>query len=501
MSSADATAAPDPLADPLAAGEAGARVIRGGGLRTAGHAIGVLSGLVSAPLVVQHLGLADFGRYLTVTSVIYVVTGLTEGGLNSVAVRGYALGDRAGRRALVSNLVGLRVLLSLLGAVGAVLFGVAAGYPGVVLGGLALGGLSYVASAVQGAFTIPLQAGLRLGTHAAIDLTRALATTVLLVALVVAGAGLTPFFCVAAVVQALALVVTVRAVRRDVPLRPRAELPVWTGLLRETAVYAAATTLGVVYFQVALISMSVLSTELETGYYSVAFRIVDIANGVPWLLAGSVLPVLAHAAANDQLRLRYVSGRVFQGALLAGGLLSLVIIVGARYGVDFLVAADEDGGPAVPVLRLLGVGILATFLVSSLGFVLLSLRLYRELIACNAGALALALVLAGVLIPTHGAQGAGIATMVLEVVLASAYAVVLSLRRPDLRPPLWVLPRAALAYGLALAAGLGLLAVHPVPAVLGAVAVYLAALVGLRLVPPEIASAVRSRAARSREGA
>ncbi|MCW3011066.1 MAG: polysaccharide biosynthesis protein [Solirubrobacterales bacterium] len=489
MSSADATT---PASDPLAAGDAGAKVIRGGGLRTIGHALGMLAGLVSAPLVVQHLGIEDFGRYLTVTSVIYIVTGLTEGGLNSVAVRGYATADRAGQRSLVSNLVGLRVVLSLIGAAGAIGFGLLAGYPGVVIGGLALGGLSYVVSAVQGAFTIPLQAGLRLGTHAGIDLVRSLLTTALLITLVVAGTGLTPFFCVAAVVQGVALGLTVRAVRRDVPLAPSADRAVWGGLLRETAVYAAATALGVVYFQVALVSMSVLSTATETGYYSVAFRIVDLANGVPWLLAGSVLPVLAHAAVNDQVRMRYVTGRVFQGALLAGGLLSLVLIVGSRFGIDFL-TGKEDAEPAIAVLRLLGVGIIATFLISSMGFVLLSLRLYRELILCNAAALVLALTLSIVLVPSEGALGAGIVTMVLELVLAASYVGVLTLRRPDLRPPLWVLPRVALAYGLGLAAGLAVLAVHPVPAVAAAVAVYLGVLAALRTIPPEIAAAARQR--------
>ncbi len=322
---------------------------------------------------------------------------------------------------------------------------------------------------------------------------RSLATTALLVTLVVAGAGLTPFFCVAAAVQGVALALTVRAVRHDVPLRPRVDLPAWGGLLRETAVYAAAAALGAVYFQVALVSMSVLSGDKQTGYFSVAFRIVDLANGVPWLLAGAVLPVLAHAATHDQVRMRYVSGRVFQGALLAGGLFSLIIIVGARFGIDLLVGGGEDGGPAVPVLRLLGVGIAATFLVSSLGFVLLSLGLYKELIVCNAGALGLSILMAVVLIPSKGAHGAAIVTMVLEIVLATTYATVLTLRRPDLRPPLSVLPRAAVAYAFGLGAGLALLTVHPVPAVAAAVVVYLGLAAALDVIPPEIAQAARSR--------
>ena len=59
------------------------------------------------------------------------------------------------------------------------------------------------------------------------------------------------------------------------PLLPSARLSQWKELLRETAFYAAATALGTVYFQVAVVATSLLSTQTETGYYSVAFRVVE----------------------------------------------------------------------------------------------------------------------------------------------------------------------------------------------------------------------------------
>ena len=67
--------------------------------------------------------------------------------------------------------------------------------------------------------------------------------------------------------------------------------------------YAMAATLGAVYFQIALIAMSLLDPGRQTGYYAIAFRIVEIVNGIPWLLAASVLPVLAVAAISDRARL------------------------------------------------------------------------------------------------------------------------------------------------------------------------------------------------------
>src|SRR5450631_1760152 len=82
----DETAAED-LVGSRAAGPA---ALRGSVLRSASYATTVLLSLVSAPLLIRHLGLAAFGRYSTVTAVVTIVGGLTDGGLLSIAVREWA---------------------------------------------------------------------------------------------------------------------------------------------------------------------------------------------------------------------------------------------------------------------------------------------------------------------------------------------------------------------------------------------------------------------------
>jgi O-antigen/teichoic acid export membrane protein len=472
--------------DPYAAGEAGGRVIRGGGLRVAGALVGVLAGAVSAPLVVRHLGVTDYGKYLTVTSVIFVITALSEGGLANVAVRLFSVSDVAERRALVSNLTGLRLVLGAVGALVAVGFGLVAGYERILVVGLALGAAAYVLAAVQGSYSVALSGTLRLSALAGLDVFRSLATTILLVALVLAGSGLTGFYLVAAIVQGSALIVTAVLVHRGVPLRPAFHRGRWRILFRETAIYAVAATLGAVYFQVALIAMSLLDPGRQTGYYAIAFRIVEILNGIPWLLAGSVLPVLAVAAANDPARLRFVAGRVFEGALIAGGWVAIIIVIGARFGIE--VIAGAKGQPSIGVLRIMGIGVTATFLVSSWGFVLLSLRLYRQLLLANLGALTLAIALSVILIPTLHARGGAITTAALELTLATAYIVLLS-RRGIVPSPRFV---ASFAFALAIGLGIGglLLAVHPVVAVFIGSVVYFGVLSLTRAIPSELIDAL-----------
>ena len=492
------TDAPGPLhqgeEDPLAAGEAGGKVIRGSGLRASAHVIGVLVGAVSAPLVVRHLGPVGYGRFLTVTSLIYVVNGLTEGGLTNVAVRRYAIAPPEERRAVIANLSGLRIVLTIVGLAGALGFGLIAGYPGVVIAGIALGGVTMLFTNLQGALGTALVAGLRLQAVAAIDLTRSLATTAFFLALVLAGAGLVGFYGVAGVVATLVWAITAWLVRRELPLKPRADRAAWRSLLKETALYAAATALGAVYFQVAVVSMSLLANSTQTGYYAAAFRIVDLANGVPWILASSAFPVLAHAAANDQLRLRYTVSRTTQAALVAGGFSALVIVIGAKFGIQ--VVGGDEFAPSAPALRILGIGALATYLVATWSFVLLALRRYRELVMINGSALLLAIGLSVVLIPSLGARGGAIVTAALEVILASAYAVAcLRSDRELLGVHAGFVWRLLVALAAAFGVGLLVLQIHAVPAVAAATVVYLGLLAGLGALPPELLQAVRRRRA------
>ncbi len=481
-------AAQTAASEPYAAGEASERVIRGGGLRVVGTLVGVLAGALSAPLVVHHLHTFNYGRYLTVTSVLFVVTAVTEGGLNNVAVRLYSVSSEPERRSLIANLTGVRLVLGLLGGAVAIGFGLMANYEHVLVVGLALGAVGYLLGAIQGSYAVALAGHLRLPALAGIDTLRSLLTTLLLISLVFADSGLTGFYAVVVLVQGSALVVTAVLARRHVPLSPSFERSRWRDLLHETALYAVASTLGVVYFQVALITMSLLDPGHQTGYYAVAFRIVELVNGIPWLLAGAVLPVLA-VAASDLQRLRYVAGRVFEGGVIAGGWFAIVIVLGAGFAID--VVAGAEGQPAIGVLRIMGIGVTATFLVSSWGFVLLSLRMHRALVLANASALALALALSVILIPILHARGAAITTAALELGLAGAYVAILF--RRGIRPPPRFLACFVPAVGLGLGVGALALLVHPVAAVIVGSVVYFGALWLLRAIPSELIDALPSR--------
>lgn len=475
--------------DILDSSAAGGQAIRGGAVRSIGYFAGLALALVSTPLLTRHLGVADFGRYVTVVSVIVIVTILADAGLTTVGVREYAVRDVDGRHRLMRNLVAVRLVVAAIGAVGAVLFALVVGYGDVLVAGTALGGLGLIFTMAQYTYVIPLTAELRLGLATMLDLLRQVLTVTGVVALVLAGAGLLAFFVLPIPVAILVLAVTLLAIRSHRGVRPGADREEWQYLLAETLPAAAASVLASLFYRVAIVMMSVISTAVQTGYFSASFRVVEAVVAVPSLVVGSAYPILSRAAETDQQRLYYGFQRLFEVSVILGAWTALALVMGAEPVIDFI--GGDDFSPAVPVLQIQGPALAATFLVALFGGTLWVVRLKRQLVIGNVAGVAAAIVLTGVLVPVADAKGAAVAMLGAETLLAAWLGIALLRARPDLRPSLGVLPKVLLA--TAAGAAVGLTPLPDVAAVmLGSVA-YFGILLVLRGIPPEIWRAVASR--------
>jgi O-antigen/teichoic acid export membrane protein len=434
--------------------EAGPVALRGSALRTAGYMGGILLSLVSATLLFRHLGVSQFGRYVTVISLVTIVSGVTEGGLNSVVLREYSTLEGARRAALMGTAIGLRIVLTVVGVGLAVLFALGAGYPPAMVAGTALAGAGLVLQLLQSLLSVSLQSELRFGWASAADFVRQVVNVALLVALVLSGAGLVTLLAVAIPASGVSLVFTIAVLGDRRELWPDFDLRrSWT-LLRESIPWAVVSAVNIIYFRVAIVLMSLVASTVETGYFATSFRIVEVLVGVPGLVIGAAFPILARAGRDDPVRFTYISTRLFELAAIFGAWLVLCLEVGAPLAIHVIAANKAD--PAIAVLRIQGLAVAATFFSVACGFPLLARRRYREVLAANLLALALAGALTLILAPGLGARGAAIAAAVAESGLAVTQAVML-IRGPDrIRLSLGVLPPVALAAGIGAAVPLAL---------------------------------------------
>jgi O-antigen/teichoic acid export membrane protein len=476
--------------DVLRRPEAGAKVIRGGALRGLGYAVGLVLNAAAAFLLLRHLGVVDFGRFVTVTALLGIVAGVTDAGLTAVGGREMAVRTRGSDRdVLLQNLIALRLITTVLGVGGAVVFAVVAGYGATLVYGVLLGGLGILLLNAQSMMMMPLWVGLRFVALTVSEVGRQLLTLVGIAILVAVGATLLPFFAVQVGVGAVLVAVTPLLVGTATGLVPRFDWPTCRMLVREALPLALAFAMSVIYFRLLVILISLLEPGVETGLFATSFRVFEVLLLAPTLVLSAALPVLSVAGHEDEERLRYSLQRLSEVSLTVAALLALVVAILAEPALRLV---DEEYVDAAPVLRVQAIALVPLFLVQTWQLALIAVRGQRAMVIANGTALAVVLALGLLLIPRWGADGAAWAAVAAEATLACMLFVLLRRSRPGATPRLaftWKVAAAA-------AAGAAALLVPGLPALAtAALAVVAFAVVAFatRVVPPELLRAFVSR--------
>src|SRR5438128_1768818 len=403
--------------DILTSTEAGGRVIRGSALRAAGNAAGVVVGVVTAALLLRHLGVAESGRYVTVVSLVAIAGCVSESGLNVSASRELALLPRPERSALIANVVGQRLVVTPLAVLAMVAFAAVAGYPARMIAGTALAGAGMLIMALANSLLLPLTVELRNAGLAFIDFFRQAVTLAGVAVLVIVGARLLPFFAVQIVVGLAVLALVPRLAGAGAFIAPSFDRAKHRALLARALPLAVAIVLGQLYFRLVIVLMSLVSSPRQTGLFGGSLRAMETLVSIPVLVAGVALPLLTAAARDDPARLRYAIAGLSKGAIIAG---VLVVLVAARAAEPVMaIIGGHAFRPAGDVLRIQVAALLFIALYQIWTVSLIALGRQRELILTNSLGLLGVGVFAGVLVPLFDAQGGAVASVAGDALLAA----------------------------------------------------------------------------------
>jgi len=402
--------------DVLTSNEAGGKVIRGSFMRVGANVAGLLLGLVTATVLLRHLGVEDSGRYVTVLSLVGIAVSVVDTGLNVTASSELARRERGERRILLANVVGQRLLVAAVALVLLIAFALVAGYPEEMVAGTALAGAGVLLVAVANAVLVPLTVELRNGGLAFVEVLRQVVTLIGVAALAAWGATLTPFFAIQLAAGLAVLAAVPFLVGRSGLVRPRFEAAEQRGMLGTALPVAAALALGQIYFRLVIVLMSLISSAEQTGYFGGSLRAMEALIVVPVLVATVALPLLTAAARDNISRLRYAIEGLSEGAVIAGVLVALVAFRAAEPAMSLL--GGSEFGPAGDVLRIQALALLFIALYQIWTVGLIALGRQRQLILTNALGLVAVSAFAAALVPPFGAKGGAVATVVGDAVLA-----------------------------------------------------------------------------------
>ena len=475
--------------DVLRSADAGGRVARGGMIRGGGYIVGVGMGFATSILLLRYLGVADYGRYGTVAALMGLVLGITDGGMTAIGTREVSvLPPGIRREQLASSLMTLRAIAATVGVVVAVAFALVSYDPFLALGA-ALVGISVVLQSSQAMATVPLLADLRAAPIAAFDGLRQLLTLLGVLALVVAGTNLLPFFALQIPVVAITLLITVFYVRRTFALGFSFHRPHLAHLLRETLPMSVAVVLNSLYLGAMVVVVSLLTNDVETGIYAAPARIMEVLVFLAATMISMAIPVLAVSGVEDRERFRSGLQLLLQTGLAAAVAIALALIAVAPELITLIGGAQFEASGTV--LQIQAVALVGIFANQALQFALVTLKAQRRLIYANAVALVVLLAGGVLLVSVLGPQGGAIAVVIGEATLTAALLIVLA--RTDRN----AVPSGRFALRLVLSTALGamviLIPINGWLQAIVAVIVFVLAAVATGAVPRETLTALTRR--------
>jgi O-antigen/teichoic acid export membrane protein len=438
--------------DVLDSSDAGGRIIRGGALRVGTYVLMMALSVLSAALLLRHLGVVTFGRYTTVISLVTVVATVTDAGMSVIGIREFSVREGAERDELMRDLLGLRMTLTAVGVLLVAAFALAAGYGTALLLGAVLASMGTIALVAQHTHTIPIAAELRLGTLSALELGRQVLTVAGIVVLVMLGAGVLPLLAVVLVVNLVLIPPTAMLARHKISMRLAIRPRRWATLLKLTVSFSLASAVGTLYMFTTQIITSLVASSHQSGLFAASFRVFIVVTVVPGTLAGGALPLLARAARDDRERLAYVMQRIFDASLILGVAAAVAILGGAQFVIE--VIAGQEYAASAGVLRIQGLALVATFVLAGWGYALLAMKRYKDVLVANIGAFVVSCVATVVLASSHGAMGGAVATLFGESALALGSLLALVRGHRQLRPKVGIVLKVALAAAPAVALAL-----------------------------------------------
>ncbi len=116
----------------------------------------------------------------------------------------------------------------------------------------------------------------------------------------------------------VSLVVTLFLIRiRFAKFKIEVDLLFWKNLLKEAWPFAIFTIFAIIYFQISMVMLSIMDTDLAVGLYSIAFNSVVVFLILADIVAGSVLPTLSKLVGKSNL-FKHLTGKLIILLLVAG---------------------------------------------------------------------------------------------------------------------------------------------------------------------------------------
>ena len=390
------------------------RIIRNTLALFAGTAVGNVFSFLLMVVIARTLGDVGVGQYSFLFAFGYLILILCNPGLGYLIIK-----DVPANKGITSqygnNILSMKAILAVVSATAAVSLLIFIKDDTLIIRSFMVVALIYMINCAMSVFPNILRANERMDLTALIDaIERAVALLAGVVLLYITRSLL--FLVLALLISNLVkqMLYFMFSRRYFVP-RFGIDFQLWKRLFVRSLPFALSISFLYIYYRIDTVMLSLMVNDQVTGWYNAAYRLVDVVNYIPFLIVTAILPSMARSSIKDHKLLMDIFNRSLRYLVL----LSIPIGVGI-----FLLASriilfvyGEGFGNAALALKILiwaEVIVFVNYLCGHLLNVIDRQKTFTKIIGITA---VFNIILNFILIPKYTYIGAGIATLISEVLI------------------------------------------------------------------------------------
>lgn len=192
----------------------------------------------------------------------------------------------------------------------------------------------------------------------------------------------------------------------------------WSMLIKEIWPFMAFTVFAAIYFQIAVVMLSVIDTDLSVGLYSAAFNLVVVFLVISDVVSSSALPSLSKMFGKSDM-FKHLTKKLVLAMLVIGLFLSIVLFLSAPFVIKLIYGNEFLG--AVSAFKIMIWILPLRFMNYLFGASLLAGNMQKSRLGASMICAVFNVVINFALIPLFSFVGAAIATLVTEAILFILY--------------------------------------------------------------------------------
>ncbi len=366
--------------------------------------------------IARYLGDVGMGEYSLIFAMAHTIVLLAHPGMDYLIVKDISHEDEKAQL-YVSNILSVKIILSIIAFLIMAAITVLLPKNDSVKYALILALLSCSTAAFLEIYEPYLQAKQRIGVISLAKVVERGTALLLVLIFLLQGKGIIWIIIAVSVGRLVKDFILISASWRNIGFKLGFDTNVWKDLFIKGLPFMAPNVFLYIYFRVDIIMLSFMKGDAVTGWYSAAYKLMDIINFIPFLIIGATLPGMAGSFKSDNLLMQDIFRRTLRYLIILAFPITIGGFIVAPKAIDFLYGFNYGFNNSVLAMQVLIWCTIFLFVNYFLGNVLNIMGKQHYFMIVGIGAAILNIILNLLLIPRYSFVGAGIATVLSEITI------------------------------------------------------------------------------------